>query len=205
MSRRNPKTDELTPDVDSINELRRELLRFRLRMADKIIAVTERMKKEQYQRSDLCDLGWQFREMAKLADEIRKECNARQELAGKLIAFRMTEEAMNDPARLVGKDALRVRGRFATGTPDVSQNATVPRRDSPEYVKLCRSLGIPDNVIESGVVDFSFTRLSEMIATRVADGQRLPDGITKTYPVYRTTFRTLNDVKKRETEEFEDL
>lgn len=180
------------PDVDKLNEIRLKLMKFQLDASDLLIGMLDDIKGERYSRVDQCDIGWCFREIAKVADEIRKECKARQELVGKLLAFRMTEDCMNDmDAALSGGDALTVRGRFASGTPEVKQHAALPRAGSEEYSLLCKALGLDnDKVIESGVVQFSFNKLADYVSGLMSEGKQIPPGITKTYPSYSTIFRT---------------
>lgn len=191
------KTNEHSGDVDVVNEFRKRLLRFRLEMSEQLIDVTERIKAEVHRRPDLCDIGWACREAAKVADDIRKEFNARFELAGKLLAFRITQDAIQNPELLTEKDGLVARGRFASGTPDVSQAANPPKHGTKEYLALGRYLGIPDPVLESSVVRFSYPDLAEMISRSIEEGKPLPDGIRDTRPVYRTTFRTLTSKKRK--------
>lgn len=176
-------------DVDQLDAIRKDFIRMKLRSLDLLIGLTDKIKAEAYPREDLCDLGWLCRELESLLDELRKEFAARKDLAGRLIAFRMTQEVIEDPSK-IAEHGMTVRGRFSSGSPDVSQSAAVPRRGSKEYADLCKHFGIQGEVSESGIVDFSFTRLAEYVSSRVASGEKLPSGILRTYPVYKTTFRT---------------
>lgn len=178
-------------DVDRLNAVRLKLLKFQLDISDLFIGMIAEIKAERYPRPAQCDIGWAFREIAKIADEIRKEAKARQELVGQILALRMTEDVMNDMEALAQGDSLTVRGRFASGTPDVKQQAALPRSGSKEYSQLCNALGLADKeVIESGLVQFSFRKLGDYVSKFMAEGRQIPEGITKTYPLYSTIFRT---------------
>ena len=175
--------------------MRLEFLKLKLRAAEFLIEVQSGIKAEAFDRADQVDLGWCFREIEKMCDELRKEFKSRKELIGKVLALRIAEEAMNDMGSLSGEKSMTVHGEFASGIPDVSQSASLPRPDTADYVALCKYLGIIDeDLVGSGVVRFSYTSLSDLVTRLAAEGKPLPDGIAKTYSVYSTIFRT----KKRE-------
>ncbi len=177
--------------VDELNAIRLKLLKFQLDSSALFHDILDLIKSESYTPVDGCDIGWCFREIENYADELRKEAKARKELIGRLLAFRVTQDAMNDPDLLSKEGALTIRGRFCSGTPEVKQQGAQPKRGSEDYVKLCNFFGITDDaLIESGTVQFSFNKLGDLVSGLMVDGKQLPPGITKTYPLYSTIFRT---------------
>lgn len=150
--------------------------------------ILPKIRAGQYTSADLCDLGFLFRETARMSDELRKELQAKQELAGMVLAQRMTVATLNDP------DAdLTVRGELSVGTPNVSQQGAPPKRGTEEYFQLCRFFGFPEDAIRRGVVTFSYNGLMDVLTEMASEGKNPPPGIVKTYPKYTTVFRKRNE------------
>jgi hypothetical protein len=179
-------------DADKWNEARLQLFRMMQDLQTKLIELDPKIKSRSLEPEEQADVGWALREITRISDEIRKACVARMDLLGKMFAsdrIRIASESMDDAL-------LTVRGRFASATADCRMQAVTPKAGTPEYQDFCRFLGIPDETVDSGVVQFHYSRMADWLTRRMADGLPSPSGLTKTYPIYSTTYRTLRGSKK---------
>lgn len=137
-----------------------------------------------YSLEDLVDLGFLCREISRLVDDLRKECNARQELIGKVIALEVTQESVagtrTDPT---------VRGTLATGTPDVKPIASVPRPGTPAYASMCAHFGLDGEAVENQMFEFRFKRIGDWLLRLAEEGRDPPKGFLQTYQKFSTVFR----------------
>lgn len=145
--------------------------------------IIEKIKRQEYRDETLCDLGFLFREIANISEELRKEASAKQELAGMVLAQRVTTAHVNDPTI-----DPTVRGELATGMPRLKQEGSVPKYGTPEYVSFCRFLGLPEEAIRRGIFTLSYQRTAELLTELAEQGKNPPSGIAKTYNKFSTTF-----------------
>lgn len=179
-------------EVDKWNEERLQLFRKMQELQAHLIELDPKIKSRALEPEEQADIGWALREITRISDEIRKACVARMELLGKIFAsdrIRTASESMDDAL-------LTVRGKFASATADCRMQAVIPKAGTPEYQEFCRHLGIPNETVDSGVVQFHYSRMADWLTRRAADGLPTPSGLTKTYPIYSTTYRTLRGSKK---------
>ena len=140
-----------------------------------------------YTQNEMTDAGFLMRETAKVMNELRKELEAKQALAGLTICG--AQVALNLQDMNAG---LNTNGILATGLCRTKQQAKLPKAGSPEYFQLCGHFGVSEELAARGVVRFSFNDLSEYLTERAEEALSLPEGLTRTYPVFTTTFRTKN-------------
>jgi len=139
-----------------------------------------------YDRPNLVDLGFLCREIAAIADELRKEANAKQMLIGKLIAMEVTK------ASIAGEiSSPTVRGTLATGTPDVREIASCPKPGSPQFKEVAAFLGLPEDQLDGKLMSFRFTGLSDWLTEAAAKGKRVPECINR-YTEFKTIFRRIS-------------
>lgn len=146
--------------------------------------VTPSIKSKVLSNSELTDFGFLCRELANLFDELRKECKARQELCGSIIAYRLIQESLSDPTI-----TMKSKGTLATGTPDIKMQAALPKKFSEEYFKLTDFFGVPRDVAEAGILRLDWKRVTEYCTQLTQDGTPIPEGFGKKYPLYSTVFR----------------
>lgn len=144
----------------------------------------ELLKSKRLTSETLCDFGFFCREMSKIFDELRKEANARQDLCGQIIAYRLIQASINDPSL-----KMKVKGQFSSGTPDVKMQAALPVKFTDDYYKITDYLKVPRDVAASGVLRLDWKQVTEFITKLMNEGKPVPEGFGKQYPVYVTTYR----------------
>lgn len=142
----------------------------------------EKVKKGEYSSETLVDLGYLFRETANMSDELRKECTARQDLIGMVLAQRITTASLNDPAA-----DPTVEGELASGFPKLRQEGSIPKFGEPGYEAFCRTTGF-EEMLKRGLFSLSYLRVSEYLTELAEQGKNPPSGIVKTYNKFSTVF-----------------
>jgi len=146
--------------------------------------MTPSIKSKALDNSELTDFGFLCRELENLFDELRKECKARKELCGSIIAYRLIQESLTDPTI-----TMRSKGTLATGTPDIKMQAALPKKFTDEYFQLTDFFGVPRDVAETGILRLDWKRVTEYCTKLSNEGKPIPEGFGKRYPLYSTTFR----------------
>ena len=149
-----------------------------------LTCILNKTKGKQYGLSEFVDLGFLCRESENLLDDWRKDCKARKELIGKIIAFEVTKSSLNDPNM-----NETIHGTLATGTPDVKIWAALPKKNTPEYQAVLDFFYVPRRSIDEGILKLDWNKVKELVTTLAQEGKTLPPGIGKTYPEYSTVFR----------------
>lgn len=144
----------------------------------------DQLKSKSLGSKELCDFGFISRELENVFDELRKEVKARKELCGQIIAFRLIQASVADPTL-----KMQVQGQFASGTPNVKMEASLPKKFTEEYYQLTDYFGVPRKVAEAGILKLDWKTCSEFLTKQMQDGKRIPDGFGKQYPKYVTTYR----------------
>jgi len=175
-----PSTDIIKEFVDVTNEVR-TLYNLVYGFLSKN---NELIKGKGLNSSELCDFGFMSRELENVFDELRKEVKARKELCCQIIAYRLVQKSIEDPSI-----KMQVKGQFATGTPDVTMQAALPKKFTPEYYQITDYLGVPRQVAETGVLRLDWKRVTELLTQYMHDGKTIPEGFGKKYPSYKTTYR----------------
>lgn len=134
--------------------------------------------------TDAADVGFITRELAKAFDDLRKEAEARSLLAGKRIAVALTERSLSDP-----NTPMTIQGRLASASPDVKIEASLPRPGSAEFDSFLTYLGVPPELVKSGLIKPDWKRVQELLNRMTEDGVPLPPGVGKTYPRFLSVFR----------------
>lgn len=151
-------------------------------------AIQIREEVEQLSLEDAVDLGFLLREIAACADDLKKEVNHVKELLERVICMKWIANSLNDLSK-----AGPIHGELAIGIPDVKQAATLPRqKDDPEgYDAFIKRIGVMGAARKFGLVRPHWPTVIEYLSRLAEQGKPLPPGIstTKTYPVYRVTFR----------------
>ena len=179
-------------DVEKLNALRLEVEDKMQVLQSMAHDVLPRLKRRYYSDPQLCDVGWCFRQMERMFDEMRKEAKAKAELAGKLLAHNrilMSIAAGND------EKLLKIQGELSAATPKVRHEVYPPKRGTPAYERLCRHFGIEDDVAESGVLQFHYQHIGDWATQCAEEGKDLPEGL-EPRPVYSCVFRTLKTSNK---------
>lgn len=147
----------------------------------------DRVKRNEFKNPEMVDMGFLLRELAAKLDEIRKECSARQELIGQIIALSV--------ARMLAQDSdadATVRGELAIGMPDIKTCPALPKRGSPNYRAFAEWLGIPKEVIDKTLIEFHFPSVTEFLTSHINDSLPDPPGIVDTFQRGVTVYRKHN-------------
>lgn len=172
--------------LDHLSHVRDTFMAVTGDMQDMIRRVKKNASEPVYDRPNLVDLGFLCREIAAIADELRKEANAKQMLIGKLIAMEVTK------ASIAGEiSSPTVRGTLATGTPDVREIASCPKPGSPQFKEVAEFLGLPEDQFDGKLMSFRFTGLSDWLTEMAAQGKRVPECINR-YTEFKTIFRRIS-------------
>lgn len=138
-----------------------------------------------FEEGQLADLGFLFREDTNLLDDWRKDCKARQELIGKLIAHQRITAAESSPE---SADDI-VRGELATAKVKSEIQPKLPRRGTPEYFLVCEHFGLSKEVAEGGIVKIDWNEARKYVTRLVEDGETPPAGLSDTYPHFSCVYR----------------
>lgn len=131
---------------------------------------------------ELADIGFVCKKIYEQLDSIRKETQRLQELAEKLACLKAVQE-----------EKVKIHGRLATGTPDVSMSANLPhpRKNPEEYLALCDYLGIPKQMIDWDLFRFHWPGFKKFFTHQMQNGKPVPPGVKlgKTYSHYKLKYR----------------
>lgn len=167
--------------------LRDVLVAFHKEVYDFIAVTHDGVTKMELSMEDLVDMGYLCRDMERYLDEMRKEVKSRKELIGKLLAFHVAQQSLNDTEKL----QVTVKGELATGTPDVKLQPKIPEPKTEEFSQLMEYFGLSRDRL-AGIEDclrLSFNGMRDLVSRLAEEGYPMPPGVVKTWPVYTTTFR----------------
>jgi len=168
---------KLKDDWDSFSDLFQSMY---LRMQEMI----EEIKRGKTTMKQNADIGYITRNIGGIADELKKECNAKCGLIGKMISFAQTKEGIINE-----ENPKSVRGKLGLAVPMVSQTPNVPKRNTDEYYRLCEALRIPKDVAMQGVMQFHYKTLQDITTELVTNGKKPLAGLEVTRPHYFCQFR----------------
>ena len=134
--------------------------------------------------ADLVDYGYLSRELENMLDDLRKECKARKETVGKILANRVTKRVLADPTL-----KLYATGYFARASPQAGAIPMLPKRNTPEYTELLNRLGFSGHAVEHGLATFNYRRLCEWIAEANSSGNPIPQRLVRSLPNPHCIFR----------------
>ncbi len=141
---------------------------------------------------ELADSAFVAREIAVLANDLRKEFEAAQGLLEKIACLAWVTAHAGEP-----EQAEPIRAELVVATPSLKQMASLPRlkKDPKAYNRLMLHLGVPEACRE--LVRPHWPSMVEHLTNLAEQGRPLPPGIdpNKTYPVYKLTMRRRPDVE----------
>lgn len=153
-----------------------------------ISVLRDELRAGKFDLKDMVNAIYVMREIAKLADDLRKENE------GVLHLFENVACAM----WVTNSEAKSIKGALATGTPDVKLALKIPNaRTEPEaYAKLMKHFGIPMQVVSDKIMKPYWPGLCAYISTLSEEGKPLPPGVDpdKTYPTYKMRIKSYKDL-----------
>lgn len=140
----------------------------------------------QSQAGKLGDLGGTLKEIVTKIEDIRKETNARIDLLSKVITSIYMKYFM------MNQDLKSFKGDEYISIPGFKQSIAIPKKGSAEYQRFLRSIGVPENIISSAILELSYNELAEYYMLAISRGEKL-DGLEnmKKYDSPKVTFRRL--------------
>jgi hypothetical protein len=134
----------------------------------------ESARKGKFTKEELVDLGFTCREIESLLNDWRKDFSARLKLLSNLLAHTLIMQ--NDDS---------ASGKYASAKADVKMVGILPKRGTEEYEQLCKFFNIDPTL----PVKFDWNNFQDWLTDRVASGQKVPNGVTKTSPEYTVIYR----------------
>ncbi len=116
-----------------------------------------------------------------------------------MISVAIAKQNLEDPAKVVE----RIEGELATGTPDVTLQAKLPKQGTDEFYQLLDFLKIPRGMAGNSCFKLSWGGMAELVTQLAEDGRPLPPGVEKSWPLYSTTFRRRKQRKSNDSEDEE--
>lgn len=113
----------------------------------------------------LGDLGGTLRDISNKHDDLRKEVNARLDLLSKIIC------ALYFKYYSMDQDLKSFRGNTHLSIPVPKTTIELPKKGTPEYTEFLTSVGVPQEIIDSGMLNLSYESLAEFHAKAVSEGR----------------------------------
>lgn len=132
------------------------------------------------------DYAYAFREIYRLADDLRKEAQLNKDLSEKIACLLWVKDGTGES----------IRTEHCTCTPKVRMSAKIPKKshDPEDYANLMRFLQIPESVWNIPDEDFEVVRIHwpgfiEYVSKLLEEGKPLPPGVDpeKSHPLYSLT------------------
>lgn len=133
----------------------------------------------------LADVGGLLKKSSDALTELQRELNARVNLIALILCARLARSS--DP------EQRSFHGAHFTATPKYKEAVSGLKRGNAKYEEFCKFLGLPKEVVETGIIDFSYMRTQDWLEKQRENLREVPEFLD-TYPVYTCTFR-----KKRDT------
>ncbi len=143
------------------------------------------VRDRQLELGELADLGYVFRQIESLADELRKAAKTRGNLIGHTVAVAAAERGDLGP----------FRGTIADAVPSGARVFLPPPSGSPREIDAMVALGVPREVAQLGVLTLEARRLDDHCQDRAQAGQVPLPGVALSHPRIGATFRPLTKAR----------
>lgn len=175
-------------DIVALIKEYKNLNDFYLKYYGLLSAVRDAAKDKKYTLPESVDLLYVIRETSKLLNDLRKESDGVENVMINITCLLYLTKSDDKP----------IRGKLATGSPNVSMIAKIPnmKRDPEEFAALMEYFGIPRGPIEEGILKPYWPGLCEHISRCAEEGKPTPPGVSKDsqYPLYKMSIRHKRDL-----------
>ena len=139
---------------------------------------------------ELTDYTYAFRDASKLLEDSAKDARKAQKRASDIACMLWVQQSTN------GAYLDNIPTEFCTGTPQVKMAGRVPRPDTAEYNELLRFLGMPEDLVNSGIMRTHWPSFVDYVTRLSEEGKPLPPGVDPktTYPIYELRLRKTKSV-----------
>ena len=133
--------------------------------------IRDGMKINKYNETELVNFIYVMRDIAKFAEDLRKETNAIEQIAVNVACAIWITREQDNP----------IRASLATGTPNIKIAAAIPnqRREPEAFEALMGSLGVDAKAVINNTVKPHWPGIMEHISTLAEKGLPLPKGIDR--------------------------
>lgn len=160
-----------------------DLMRVHQNLMTCIEEFRDAIKSNEESTEELCDMAYFCREVARTADNIRKEATKCQELIGRVVTYRWATSP-GDPPR-------NYKTTFCTATPEVKTYIPYPsKKNEPEkYAAVMNYLGIPSSLYSDGaeVIKLNYPGWLDYASEFSSAGKPIPSALVQKgeeQPVY---------------------
>lgn len=147
--------------------------------------VRDGTKTTNYDVKEMVNMLYVLRETLKYHDDICKEIRAVSELLEKVTCLMYMQEHIDDDPP--------IHASLATGTARMRMVSSPPHptKERERYIKMLKSFGVDDHIIETGVLNCHWVRMGDYITKLCEEGKPLPPGVDpdKTIPKYSVSIR----------------
>lgn len=131
--------------------------------------IADLIKKRKLSYTQYADVGYFFRELESLFDELRKDAKAHKELNSKILSLLLQQEFLQNP-----DSPESVSGDYASARPTITKRPKVPKRDSKEMEMLCKHFNIPLETLDEGIFKLDWKKTSDYLTELAEQGKELP-------------------------------
>ena len=150
-----------------------------------LTALKDSAKEGELTSEELVDIGYLCREIGKLADEMRKEADAKMALFGAKLA----ESMLNSLVAGDGSAEDSVKGALASGRPGLKQRVRLPAKETEEYMKLLAHYRIPFE--NRHLLRLHYPTIRDEATEAAKRGENPPPGVQIGVPEFYCTYRKL--------------
>lgn len=174
-------------------DLHRRMLSAYQEIYDLLATVAQDTKENERRKTELADTAFAMREIATLADQVRKRAAAIQDIAENIACALAIRDQDDEP----------IRTEFVVASPHIKQAARVPNARDPERYRLFMShLGVPEELWnrvttnddvedKKEIVRLHWPGVLQYLSEAAERGEPVPPGMKSdlTYPVYSLRMR----------------
>lgn len=167
-------------EIKELGAILYEASQFYSKVRELILRISSNTKAGDFNKEELCDLGFLCRETVVQCEEIRKDIGATKVLVDKVMCIKAMSEMLTSQS---GEDL--VHGNLASGKPHYKKSVTLPKKDTTEFEKMLEYFGI-----ELGAVaKVSWKLVCNHITELAESGKPLPDFMPKIHDDYTVIHR----------------
>lgn len=171
-------------EIHELNIILQEASQFYSKVRELVLRISAKTKAGEFNKEELCDLGFLCREAVIQFEEIRKDIGATKVLVDRIMCIKAMSTMLTTQS---GEDL--VHGTLASGKPNYRKSITLPKKDTPEFEKMMEHFGVSLAGVDMGVVKVSWKKVCDYVTELAELGKPLPDFIPKIHDDYTVIHR----------------
>jgi hypothetical protein len=148
----------------------------------------EDVQQNKFSIETITDQAFLCRELETFFQEMTKLVRSRKDLCIKIMGLYLAMQSLENPETVQDK----LTGEIAVCRVEPKTMPKIPAKGTPEYGEFLRNLGVPEQLIKSGLICADFKGVMEYVTQLSGEGRKLPNGITQSWTSYVGTFRSKN-------------